>query len=160
MAMISLQVFYLAILVFCLSQAHGSEPVQEPGEQGPVSSQDLPECGLYLAVSSTSTVDEPKWGTFAGNTIPKDGSIGSGEVGIQAFQLKEHITDVNDSNAANELRKDIVDFLEEFIWVPQNSGGQFELVQGKKVVTAVPGVGVVGGCKFLPEQVDLFHDTC
>lgn len=127
--------------------------------------QEVPECGLYLAVSSTSTVDEPKWGIFAGSTIPKFGSVGSGEVGIQAFQLHGHIVDINEPEQANARRTDIVDFVEQYIWVPHNSGGQFELSQGKKVVTAVPGIGVVGGCKFYshmngfqkPSVPSIFH---
>ena len=119
------------------------EPTEESRRDVPV-----PECGLYLAVSSTSTVEEPKWGIFAGTTIPKYAPVGSGEVGIQAFQLQGNIMDANDPKETNSQRQDIVDFLEQYIWVPQNSGGQFELSQGKKVVTAVPGIGVVGGCKY------------
>jgi hypothetical protein len=108
---------------------------------------EIPECGLYLAMSSTTTTQEPRWGLYAGATIPKGSPIGYGEVAIHAFQplanaLKE---DVEDSK--NKLA-DIVEFVEQYIWVPHSSGGQFELDKAGKIVTAIPGVGVLGGCKF------------
>lgn len=146
MAMNSIQVLCLAILALGWSAVQADLPATQEKEP---EQESVPECGLYLAVSSTSTVDEPKWGIFAGNTIPKHAPIGSGgEVGIQTFQLHGNIMDVDDYQVGTVLRTAIVDFLEQYIWVPHNSGGQFELPQGKKVVTAVPGIGVVGGCKY------------
>jgi hypothetical protein len=157
----SFQALCLTTLVLCSAiwTTLGQEAVtREQTEQ----TNEIPECGLYLAVSSTSTVDEPKWGIFAGSTIPKFGSVGSGEVGIQAFQLHGHVMDIDEPEQANTRRTEIVDFMEQYIWVPHNSGGQFELPQGKKVVTAVPGIGVVGGCKFyshiwIPETRCIIH---
>ena len=45
------------------------------------------ECGIYLAVSSTSTVEEPKWGLYAGQEISKGGGVGFGEIAIHTFHL-------------------------------------------------------------------------
>lgn len=161
----SFQVLCLTILVICSSSwtANANLSVtQEPPEQDREPREESrrdQECGLYLAVSSTSTVEEPKWGIFAGATIPKHASVGAGEVGIQSFQLQGHITDVNDPKEVVSQRADMVDFLEQYIWVPHNSGGQFELSQGRKVVTAVPGIGVVGGYNIKLINADWNHSA-
>ena len=110
------------------------------------------ECGLYLAVSSTSTADDPKWGLYAGKPIPKRSPIGYGEVAIQTFHLLANaLSEESDGKPSTTTlrRSDIVDFLEQYIWVPHGSGGQFELEDSGRIVTAVPGLGVLGGCKFL-----------
>jgi hypothetical protein len=104
--------------------------------------ESLDPCGLYLAVSSTSTVEEPKWGVYAGKLYEKHDNIGFGDIAIQIFNLLANtMTDDNEQDFSA-----IVDFFEEYIWVPQPSGGQFEMNSDVgRIVTAIPGAGVVGG---------------
>jgi hypothetical protein len=100
------------------------------------------QCDLYLAASSTSTVEEPKWGVYAGKAYAKHDNIGFGDVAVQTFNmLASSMTDNNEEDFSG-----FVDFFEEYIWVPEPSGGQFE--QDNKLgrtVAAIPGVGAIGG---------------
>ncbi len=118
----------------------------------------VPDCGLYLAVSSTSTAEEPKWGLYAGHAIPKHGRVGSGELAIQTFHLLANALADKDAIDSVKGLADIVDHLEQYIWVPHGSGGQFELEESGKIVTAVPGVGVLGGCEF--SLLPIVHARC
>lgn len=72
------------------------------------------ECGLYLAISSTSTADDPKWGVFAGKAYSKRTKIGFGDVAIHAHQLDANALSQNEHQ---EYLTNIVDFIENFIWV-------------------------------------------
>lgn len=120
---------------------------------------DFPDCGLYLAVSSTSTPEEPKWGLYAGHTIEKDARVGYGEVAIQTFHLlANQLTEKDEADGASENQlADIVDFFEQYIWVPHSSGGQFELPDSGRTVTAIPGVGVLGGFNARMTNADWNH---
>lgn len=99
-----------------------------------------------MAVSSTSTVDEPKWGIYAGQDIPKHGRIGYGEVAIHTFNMMANsfVVDEDTGHTLEDL-SEVVEFVEQFIWVPQSTGGQFEADELTRIVTAIPGVGVLGG---------------
>jgi hypothetical protein len=130
----------LSLLSFLALSTHQIR-AQTPTEQDAVSS-----CGLYLAVSSSNTKETPKWGLFAGETIPQSSPIGYGEVAIQAFFLLANAL-TEDEDAPAPLA-DMVDFISEFVWTPQSSGGQFELAPPGRMVAAVPGVGVLAACKF------------
>lgn len=151
---------YLLVLwaVLTLSTTHrvalaeemvAPEVTTEEEQQQDVPDDEVPECGLYLAVSSTSTTEEPKWGLYAGHAIPKQSPVGSGEVAVHTFHLLANSLSEKGSPDSLKRLDDIVDYLEQYIWVPHGSGGQFELEDGGRIVTAVPGVGVVGGCKLL-----------
>jgi len=110
------------------------------------------ECGLYLAESSTSTAEDPKWGLYAGKSIPKSSPIGYGEVAIHTFHLKENALSQESEEkrrTTTNPRADIVDFFEQYIWVPHGSGGQYELEDSGRIVTAVSGIGALGGCTFV-----------
>lgn len=126
-----------------------AETVEAENQAVPAADIAIPECGLYLAVSSTSTAEEPKWGLYAGKNINQFDPIGYGEVAVHTFHLLANaLKEEEDEEEANPL-VDVVDFFEQFIWVPNSSGGQFELEENGRIVTAIPGVGVLGGCKFL-----------
>jgi hypothetical protein len=131
----------VAVLLSFLALSAPESWARTPMEQDAVSS-----CGLYLAVSSSSTTDAPKWGLFAGETIHESSPIGYGEVAIHTFNLMANAM-TEDEDAPAPL-VDVADFIQQFIWVPHSSGGQFELAGPGTIVTAVPGVGVLGGCKF------------
>lgn len=112
---------------------------------------DPSQCGLYLAESSTSTAKEPKWGLFAGRDMEAGTPVGFGDVAVHVFNLTANnvwvdpeTKEVHDSLDTNPLAN-VVDWLEQFVWVPHSSGGQFELAgEHTRIVTAVPGGGVLG----------------
>jgi len=102
------------------------------------------QCGMYMAISSTSTVDDTKWGLYAGEDISKDAPIGYPDIAINIFNLQgnAHLADENEDELS--IVANTVEFFEQFIWVPLPTGGQFEL-EGGRTVTAIPGAGVLGG---------------
>ncbi|MGK3740743.1 MAG: hypothetical protein ACI90V_007593 [Bacillariaceae sp.] len=128
------------------------------------------KCGLYLATSSTSNPDEEqtKWGVYAGKDIESDSPIGYGDLAIHTFHLmanniwmdtetKEIMDDLDKNELAN-----IVDWFEQFVWVPNSSGGQYELDDtnnGAKIVTAVPGTGALGAYNPKMTNADWNHSS-
>ena len=129
------------------------------------------QCGLYLAMSSTSTPDEPKWGLYAGETFQKGVSIGYGDVAIQTFNLlgnslvddsekEEQEEEENEESNVDDDLSTVVEFFEQYIWVPQSSGGQFELTANDgRTVTAIPGAGVLGAYNPKLTNVDWNHSS-
>ncbi|CAB9505826.1 Guanylate cyclase [Seminavis robusta] len=102
------------------------------------------ECGMYMAISSTSTVDETRWGIYAGKDIPNGAPLGGPDVAINIFNLQGNTQMADENEEADSLLASTVDFFEQFIWVPIPSGSQFDLEDGR-TVTAIPGAGVLGG---------------
>lgn len=98
-------------------------------------------CGLYLAISSTSSVEETLWGIYAGKDYSEGVAIGSSDVAINMPFLRINLAS-SDRNL--ETLGMIVGFFERFFWVPETAASQFEY-EGGKVVTAVPGPGVLAG---------------
>ena len=89
------------------------------------------KCGLYLATSSTSDPDDEqtKWGVYAGKDIESDSPIGYGDVAIHTFHfmanniwMDTETEEIMDDLDKNELAN-IVDWFEQFVWVPNSSGG-------------------------------------
>ena len=78
--------------------------------------------------------------------------LGNGDLAIQTFHLlanniaegNEESEEEEEEDALDPVLADAVEFFEQYIWVPQSSGGQFELDEGR-IVTAVSGAGVLGG---------------
>jgi hypothetical protein len=110
---------------------------------------DQNQCGMYLAVSSTSTADDTTWGVYAGRTIAQEAPVGFPEVGINIFHLKANVAFQEGKNGKTsssevDFLNKVVDFLEAFIWVPDAAGARFESPEGR-TVTAIPGAGVLGG---------------
>lgn len=105
------------------------------------------QCGMYIAISATSTVDDTKWGLYAGKEYPKGSQLGYPDVSINIFNLQGNArlaeeTEDNDEDWA--LVQNTVEFFEQFIWVPIANAGGFELENGR-TVTSIPGAGVLGG---------------
>jgi len=125
-------------------------------------------CGLYMATSSTSLADEHKWGVYAGKNIDAESPIGFGDLAIHTFQLmanniwmdpstEEIENDLDTNHLAN-----IVDWFEQYVWVPNSSGGQFEIFDtnyGAKIVTAIPGTGMIGGYNTKLINADWNHSS-
>jgi hypothetical protein len=101
-------------------------------------------CGLYLAVSSTSTAEETNWGLYSGRELAPRVSVGFPDVGINMINLRAHGVPTDAENDRNTLLSRTVDFLESFVWVPDPAGAKFE-VQNGKIITAIAGAGVLGG---------------
>lgn len=116
------------------------------------------QCGMYMAISSTSTVDDTKWGLYAGQEIPADSPIGYPDIAINIFNLQgnAHLADENEDDLS--LVAGTVEFFEQFIWVPLPSGGHFELEEGR-AVTAIPGAGVLGGFNPKLTNADWNHSS-
>ena len=105
---------------------------------------DSSKCGMYIAISATSTVDDTKWGIYAGKDFAKNAPLGYPDVAINIFNLQGNAQLADESASSETLVAHTVEFFEQFIWVPIPSGGQFELEEGR-TVTAIPGAGVLGG---------------
>ena len=103
------------------------------------------KCGLYLAISSTSTAAETKWGIYAGKDYAKGSTLGYPDVGIPAHHLKAnsyfHSYGPGDEDREEFLQRN-VDFFEELIWVAASAGAKFESAVGRSVA-AIPGAGAL-----------------
>lgn len=121
-----------------------------------VGAQEEEECGMYVAVSSTSSSDELKWGLYAGVDIEKGAPVGPPDVAIQTFDLMGNNREEDDEDDTMALQ--IVEFFEQFIWVPDSSAGKWELPKGR-TVTAIPGAGVLGGFNVKLTNADWDHSS-
>lgn len=106
-------------------------------------SADEDQCGVYLAISSTSTVEDTNWGMFAGKDIAAGAEIGSPEIGITIPHLRANSFFADENNDDQTLGL-ISDFFEEFFWVPDTAAAKFELATGRSIA-AIPGAGVLAG---------------
>lgn len=102
--------------------------------------QEEPQCSVYLAPSSTSTTEEPKWGIYAGTEIQKGEQVGIPEIAIQTLNIKGSHRSPDDSVS---LAESTVEFFEQFIWVPDATAGKYDVSAGR-LVAAVTGAGVLG----------------
>ncbi|KAG7362963.1 SET methyltransferase domain containing protein [Nitzschia inconspicua] len=121
-------------------------------------------CGLYMAISSTTTPEEPKWGYYAGKNIPANSPIGFGDIAIHTFNLMANQIYMENDQPVDDFdrnpRANLVDWLEQFLWVPHSSGGQFEVAgEGTRIITAVPGGGVLGGYNPKMTNADWNHSS-
>lgn len=116
------------------------------------------QCGMYMAISSTSTVEDTKWGIYAGKDYQKNAPLGYPDIAINIFNLQGNAHLVDDGEASETLVAQTVEFFEQFIWVPIPSGGQFELDDGR-AVTAIPGAGVLGGFNPKLTNADWNHSS-
>ena len=67
----------------------------------------------------------------------------------------EPVDDLDENSLAN-----VVDWFEQYIWVPHSSGGQFEIIENDaRIVTAIPGGGVVGGYNPKMTNADWNHSS-
>ena len=129
-----------AIVLFALPAAAAALASDEQNQLQPQQ-----QCGLYLAISSTSTVDETHWGLYAGKDFPAGTEISSPDVAINIPHLRANNQPLEDEDTENaELLSQMVDFFEGFFWVPETAAAQNELTQGR-AVTAVPGAGMLAG---------------
>ena len=157
------QTFLAACIAATTIHSATSKPERKhgSGKQKNSDEETNDSCGLYMATSSTSLNGVHKWGVYAGKDIKAKSPVGFGDLAIHAFnlmgnQIWEDPTtgEINDDLEQNVLAN-IVDWIEQFVWVPQSSGGQFEIFNtndGAKIITAVPGTGMIGG--YSPQMVN------
>jgi SET domain len=104
-------------------------------------------------------------GFFAGKDIPPKSPIGYGDVAIHTFHLMANQIYLDDQdkpvdNLDQNPLANLVDWLEQYVWVPHSSGGQFELDgEGSRIITAVPGGGVLGGYNPKMTNADWNHSS-
>ena len=77
-------------------------------------SEENDQCGLYLAESSTSTADEPKWGLYAGKALNPREPIGFGDVAINTHHMEANSIS---GDFDEEYLSHVVEYFENFIWV-------------------------------------------
>jgi hypothetical protein len=124
----------------------------------------LPEFACFLPLTTLCCCGHR--GFFAGKDIPSKTPIGYGDVAIHTFHLMANQIYANPENGApmddlddNPLAN-IVDWFEQYIWVPHGSGGQFEILEhDARIVTAIPGGGVVGGYNPKMTNADWNHSS-
>lgn len=105
-------------------------------------STDNEHCGVYLAISTTSTVEDTSWGLFAGKDIPAHSNIGSAEIGITIPHLRANSYVAEEDDEEGQALGRMVDFFEEFFWVPDTVGAKFELQSGRSLA-GIPGAGML-----------------
>ena len=88
-----------------------------------------------MAVSSTSTVEAPKWGIYAGVDYEEDEELGPPDIAIQVHNLMANVLDEDDEEEEEEdeksLQRKSAEMIERYTWVADFSAGAFELTAGK-----------------------------
>jgi len=115
------------------------------------------DCGLYLAVSSTSDLDAVKWGIFAGVTIPSGSLVGEPDLAIQTHNLlgNAHSDSPEDQSSDPTVRS--VELFEEYIWVPDTTGGGRDLKKPGRMVSAIMGAGFLGAYNGKLTNTEWYH---
>jgi hypothetical protein len=107
-----------------------------------------------LAVSSTSDEEAPKWGLYAGKDIPARTPVGHPELAIQTHNLMGHAQ--VEERDESRIPVHAVGLFEEYIWVADATAGKREIETGR-IVSAVPGAGVLGGFNAKLTNADWDH---
>jgi hypothetical protein len=163
---ISLPVVVLVLLLVPTIHANDDESASTSSSDATTTDT----CGLYLAISSTSTVEDTNWGLFLGQDMTGlHRPIGNPEIGIVVSNLRIHNDGVlhlhnNDSNnndSSNEkrlnaeFRMKLVDYFEAFFWVPSTAGAKYffdttttastaqSKQRGERAIAAISGPGVL-----------------
>lgn len=104
------------------------------------------ECSLYMAESSTSTVEAPKWGIYAGVDFEEGVELGPPDIAIQVHNLMANVFDQDDEEEEEEdeksLERQSAEMIERFTWVPDSSAGAFEMSAGK-INTVIAGTALL-----------------
>lgn len=75
---------------------------------------DAPECGLYLAVSSTSTEDSTTWGIYAGRDYASGEHVGAPELVVNTHNLRFNAVGPDGKLPSVSLGR-ALGFLEEYV---------------------------------------------
>lgn len=106
--------------------------------------EDDDQCGLYLAVSST-TRDYTVWGVYAGKDYKQGDVLGSPDLAVNTVNLRaNNVLDEKTPDHVQDSLMRTVEFLEESFWVPDSSGGKFEVGDRQRIITAISGPGFLG----------------
>ena len=97
------------LLVACRSHvADASDSTTDADKESSSNSQ----CGLYLAISSTSTDDNTVWGIYAGKDYEKGETVGVPELAINTHNLRFNVINPQTGPASATIAKSL-GFLEE-----------------------------------------------
>lgn len=152
----------LAALTFVLLLLAGAPPAAYAGDDN--EKQQQPQCGLYLAVSSTTSDgkdDKLTWGVFAGKDYGRGEVIGSPDIAVNAINLRAN--NLLDEQHHSEEEQDrlirTIEFIEESFWVPDSAGGKFEIGEGQRIITAISGPGFLGAYNPSLTNADWDHEN-
>jgi len=105
------------------------------------------ECTLYMAVSSTSTVEQPTWGIYAGIDFDEGTELAQPDIAIQLFNVLGNAMDEHDSEEDDDETKSLhrksVEMMERYTWVADSSAATNELAKEGKINTAIPGTALL-----------------
>jgi hypothetical protein len=74
------------------------------------------QCGLYLAVSSTSTGDNTVWGIYAGKEYKNGDAIGQNELAVSTINLRaNNLMDPSSPPTKQQALLNSLEFLEEYV---------------------------------------------
>lgn len=115
------------------------------------------ECGLYLAVSSTSNLDEVKWGVYAGVDIEKGSLVGEPDLAVQTHNLLGHAHSESKEDQSDDPTVRTVNMFEEYIWVADATGGSRDLSKPGRMVSAIMGAGFLGAYNGKLTNTEWYH---
>ena len=128
-------------------------------------------CGLYMAISSTSTSDKTLWGLYVGKDIPAGQAITTPDLAVPILDLRANNVlygDTVDETLQEQLYQ-TVEYLEESFWVPDSMGGKFEMVRQEDeneedpippvLIAALNGCGFLGAYNTKFTNADWNHQT-
>ena len=119
--------------------------------EGTISNADEPQpCRLWLAPSYLSTVDDPKFGLYAGvQGFAEDEIIPSYEIAIPMFDFQQ--------SPSAELHRASVNFFESLMWVSDYAGSKFEANHSTSAY--IQGIGVWANHHSGMSNVDWFQSS-
>ncbi|GKY91512.1 hypothetical protein MPSEU_000123400 [Mayamaea pseudoterrestris] len=137
----------LTALLLLLVAAHGQSEstVSAAGSSSDgisdTTNTDNSECGLYLAVSSTSTDDNTIWGIYAGKHYAEGETVGVPELAVNTHNLRFNVVSLRHPPQTSLIKS--LGFLEENFWVGELVGAKYELSKGRSI-SLVSGSGSLG----------------
>jgi hypothetical protein len=102
----------LLIATSSLSSTQAADAVAADSITNNISQED--QCGLYLAVSSTSTDDNAFWGVYAGKDYKEGETVGVPELAINTHNLRYNVISSKSGPPPASVVKSL-GFLEEYV---------------------------------------------
>lgn len=103
---------------------------------------DEEQCGLYLALSSTSTSDRKSWGIYAGKDYNKLTKVGYPELAINIHNIRGHYLSNKINNNNYEILDNLIQFYERLFWIPDTIGALHEQID-QTSTCPIPGAGML-----------------
>ena len=110
----SLGAFLVAASRSHVADAADTATVADKESGNSISSNSQSQCGLYLAISSTSTDDNTVWGIYAGKDYEKGETVGVPELAINTHNLRFNVINPKSGPSSATIAKSL-GFLEECV---------------------------------------------